>query len=53
MVHLLKASSKIGVALKPRKKHMAFMPNPNGSDNEQINLKTLPQMANDFSQKQP
>ena len=38
MVHLLKASSKIGVATKPRKKHNAYMPDPNEDDKIPVNL---------------
>jgi hypothetical protein len=53
MVHLLKSKSKVGVAQKSRKKHMAFMPNPNGDDEKAINLNCVEGLDFSFSQKQP
>ena len=50
---MLKKKTNMSIATKPRKKHMAFMPDPNEDDEKTINLNCVEAFNYSFSQKQP
>ena len=49
----MKANCKVGIATKQRKKHKAFMPDPNESDEHTLNLSQADPLEFSTPLKQP